>query len=90
MIRVGGRAELVELGPDLAGLLQQVSRVEADRAERGAGHHDGGAYALGNVVGVDEQGRARTQARHLGLERLRSESCRSVNACAAVPAVGSP
>ena len=56
------RAELVELGTHLVGEHAEVAGVEAYGAEARAGDLDAGADGLVDVVGVDEQGRARRPA----------------------------
>ncbi len=68
-MRVFVRAELVELSADLPGQHTEIAGVDADRAEFGARHLDGVRDALGDVVGVDEQGGADAERIDLGAKR---------------------
>src|SRR5690606_24556673 len=72
LVEVGGhddlgvpRPERVELAPGLDRERGEVARVDAHRTEPRARDLDRAAHALGDVVGVDEQRRARTERRDL-------------------------
>ncbi len=64
------RAERVELLAHLGGLDAQVTGIEPDSAELGAGDLDGGLERLVDVIGVEQQDRIRAQRPHLGFEGL--------------------
>ena len=68
MMRVPVAPEGVELGAHLAGDLAEVAGVEPHGAERRPGDLDREPDRLGDVVGVDEQGRADAQRVDLGAE----------------------
>ncbi len=53
-----GGAELVQLAADPVGEQGEVAGVDPHGAQLGAGHLDGGAHGLPQVVGVDQQGGA--------------------------------
>ena len=64
-----GRTERVELLAGVLGEVGQVAGVDADRTEFRAGRGDRVRDALRDVVGVDEQRRARAERVELGGER---------------------
>src|SRR5699024_8700324 len=54
------RAQGIKLVADLLSEYTEVARVDAHPAEFRAGHANGGLHALGDVVGVHQQGGAHT------------------------------
>ena len=78
LVKVGGDRDLrggcshrVQLPAHLEGLSNEIAGIQAhgpQLATRGARRFNGVDNSLGDVVGVDEQSRARSQGRHLRIE----------------------
>ena len=91
MIRVSVAPSSSSWRAHLVGEHAEVAGVDPHRAQLGAGDLDAEPDGLGDVVGVDQQGRAACRATATWARKASaSVSCSRVKECALVPVVGTP